>query len=120
VLAAAAPAPRPPEIEAALELAAERERWSRAGEVFAQVRGGLARAEDRLTEAERLSFRIAELIAKVAHNVAGPPPFYDHDAGWRIGPLAVRLAAAAPDPAVRERVAAALGEWPPREEPGHA
>lgn len=118
VLAAAAPAPRPREIEAALELAADRERWSRAGEVFTQVRGGLARAEDRLTEAERLSFRIAELIAKVAHNVAGPPPFHDHHAGWRIGPLAVRLADAAPDPAVRERIAAALGEWPPPEETG--
>jgi deoxyribonuclease V len=119
VLAAAAPARRPPEIEAALELAADRERWSRGGEVFAMVRGGLAVAEDRLTEEERLLYRIAELIAKVAHNVAGPPPFYDHHAGWQIGPLAVRLATAAPDPAIRERIAAALGEWPPPE-PGRA
>jgi len=56
---------------------------------------------------------LAELVAKLAHNEAGPAPFFDHDTGWRIAPLAVRLAEAGDDPAVRRRIAEALGEWPP-------
>ncbi|WP_367319539.1 hypothetical protein [Streptomyces sp. HUAS ZL42] len=53
-------------------------------------------------------FRLAGLVAEVAHNAAGPSPFFDHHAGWGIGPLAHRLAIAAHHTAVRDRVAARL------------
>ncbi|MGW2717084.1 hypothetical protein [Streptomyces sp. NPDC001492] len=52
---------------------------------------------------QRILFRLAELVGKVAHNEAGPPPFFDHHTGWQIGPLAC----------VRDRIADALGERPP-------
>lgn len=102
---------RTPEIEAALEFAGDRDRWSRGREVFELVRRGWA-DEEQFTQEQRIVFRLAELVGKVAHNEAGPPPFFDHHAGWQIGPLAWRLAAAA-DPAVRDRIADALGGRPP-------
>ena len=114
VLDAAAEGPgRTPEIEAALELAADRDRWRRGREVFELVRRGGSAAEERFTQEQRILFRLAELVGKVAHNEAGPPPFFDHHAGWQIGPLAWQLATAAPDAAVRDRIADALGDRPP-------
>lgn len=114
VLEAAAGGPgRTPEIDAALRLAGDRDAWSRGSEVFGLVRKWGLAPGDRITEEERLLHRLAELVAKLAHNAAGPPPFYDPHVGWEIGPLAVRIAAAAYDPAVRDRVETALGDWPP-------
>ncbi len=110
--AAAAGLGRTPEIDAAVELAGDRDRWSRGSEVFGLVRGRGLDAWEHPTDQQRLLVRLAELVGKVAHNEAGPPPFYDHHAGWQIGPLAVRIATSAPDPAVRERIAEALGDWP--------
>ncbi len=113
VLAAAAQGVgRTPEIDAAVELAADRARWSRGREVFGLVRGRGLDAWEHPTEQQRLLIRLAELVGKVAHNEAGPAPFFDHHAGWQIGPLAVRLATSSPDPSVRERIAEALGDWP--------
>lgn len=113
VLAAAAEGVgRTPEIDAVVELAGDRDRWSRGGEVFELVRGRGPDAWQHPTEQQRLLVRLAELVGKVAHNEAGPPPFYDHHAGWQIGPLAVRIAASASDPSVRDRIAEALGDWP--------
>ncbi len=113
VLAAAAEGlGRTPEIDAVVELAGDRDRWSRGSEVFGLVRGRGLEAWEHPTDQQRLLVRLAELVGKVAHNEAGPPPFYDHHAGWQIGPIAVRIATSAPDPAVRERIAAALGDWP--------
>ena len=103
---------RTPEIEAALELAGDRDRWSRGREVFEQVRGRGTEAWAQPTEELRLLVRLAEVVGKLAHNEAGPPPFFDHHAGWQIGPLAVRLATAAQDAATRDRIAEALGDWP--------
>ncbi|MCX5359391.1 hypothetical protein OG864_11840 [Streptomyces sp. NBC_00124] len=45
-----------------------------------------------------LLYRLAESVAKVAHNAAGPPPYFDHEAGWQIGPVARRIAATAQAP----------------------
>lgn len=104
---------RTPEIEAALELAADRDRWSQGREVFELVRRGAPLPAEQPTTEQLLLFRLAELVAKVAHNAAGPSPFFDHHAGWDIGPLAHRLALASHDTVVRDRIAAALGEWPP-------
>ncbi|MFI7402128.1 hypothetical protein ACIBW9_16925 [Streptomyces sp. NPDC049541] len=113
VLRAAAPGQgRTPVIEAALECAGDRDRWSRGREVFELVRRGWAE-EEQFTQEQRILFRLAELVGKVAHNEAGPPPFFDHHAGWQIGPLAWQLASAAPDRDVRDRIADALGERPP-------
>ncbi|CCK26075.1 Endonuclease V [Streptomyces davaonensis JCM 4913] len=110
VLAAAAgEGPRSPAIEAVLAMAADRDQWSRGTELFGRARGAGIHAEDQLL------FRLAELVAKLAHNAAGEPPYYDYHAGWAIGPLACRIAAASPDPALRHRLEAALGDWPPSE-----
>ncbi|MEV6945448.1 hypothetical protein AB0N07_26270 [Streptomyces sp. NPDC051172] len=79
--------------------------------MFELVRRASA-AQEQFAQEQRILFRIAELVGKVAHNEAGPPPFFDHHAGWQIGPLAWQLAIAEPDP-VRDRIADALGDRPP-------
>lgn len=114
VLAAAVEGTAPaPEISAVLDLVADRDRWSDGRQVFAQVRAVIPIGADAAGEQRFLLGLLAELVAKLAHNEAGPAPFFDHDTGWRIAPLAVRLAEAGGDPAVRGRIAEALGEWPP-------
>ncbi|WP_143668383.1 hypothetical protein [Streptomyces sp. f150] len=70
---------RTPEIEAALEMAADRTQWGRGRELFDRVRRSSLSSEDRLTE--QLVFRLAELVGKLAHNAAGPYPHFDHHAG---------------------------------------
>lgn len=113
VLAAAAEGlDRTPEIDAAVALASDRDAWSRGREVFGLVRGRGLAAWEHPTEQQRLLVRLAELVGKLAHNEAGPPPFFDHHVGWDVGPVAFRLATAASDPSVRRRIAEALGDWP--------
>ncbi|PWI14104.1 hypothetical protein DI272_07990 [Streptomyces sp. Act143] len=73
--------------------------------MFERIRSGAPL--DGLTAEQQALFRLAELVAEVAHNAAGPPPYFNHHAGWRIGPLA-RLAAAG-DPGTHARVEAVLG-----------
>jgi hypothetical protein len=107
------PGGRPPEIAAALDLARDRDRWNRGREVFDLVRAARAADGEQAPEERRRLLRLAELVGKLAHNAAGPPPYFDHHAGWAVGPLAVRLAAVAPDPAARGRIAGALGDLPP-------
>lgn len=107
--AAVAEGDRTPELDAVLAMAADRDEWSRGSELFGRVRGAGIDAENQLV------FRLAELVGKLAHNAAGPPPYFDYHAGWEIGPLACRLAAASEDPALRDRLEAALGDWPPSE-----
>ncbi|NUR00110.1 MAG: hypothetical protein HOY79_27350 [Streptomyces sp.] len=80
--------------------------------MFELVRRGSA-AEEQFAQEQRILFRLAELVGQVAHNEAGPPPFFDHHAGWRIGPTAWQVAIAEPAPLVRDRIADALGERPP-------
>ena len=106
-----------PEIEAALEMAADQTQWSRGRALFDLVRRSSLGREDR--PAEQLLFRLAELVGKLAHNAAGPFPHFDHHAGWQIGPIAYRLAAEVQDPALQDRLASALGSWPTIE-PGTA
>jgi deoxyribonuclease V len=107
VLDAVAQGPyRTPEIEAALHLAGDRDQWHRGREVFDEVRAGPP--FEGLGEEQRAVFGIAEIVAKVAHNAAGPAPYFDHHAGWRIAPLAHRVTAA--DPGLRARVDAVLGD----------
>lgn len=101
-----------------VELAGDRCRWSRGSEVFELVRARGLAAWEHPAERHRLLVRLAELVCKVAHNEAGAPPFYDHHAGWQIGPIAVRLATSTPDPSVRERIAEALGDWPTADNAG--
>ncbi|MEV7891437.1 hypothetical protein ACWD3I_30535 [Streptomyces sp. NPDC002817] len=45
-----------------------------------------------------LLYRLAEVVAKVVHHAAGPPPYFDREAGWQIGPVARRIAPTAQDP----------------------
>lgn len=99
-----------PEIEAALEMAADQTQWSRGRELFDRVRRSSLGSEDRL--AEQLLLRLAELVGKLAHNVAGPYPHFDHHAGWQIGPIAYRLAIEVQDPALQDRFSSVLGGWP--------
>ncbi|MFF9000686.1 hypothetical protein ACF1GW_04790 [Streptomyces achromogenes] len=99
-----------PEIEAALEMAADPTQWSRGQDLFDRVRRSSLDSAGR--PADRLLFGLAELVGKLAHNTAGPSPYFDHHAGWQIGPIAYRLAAEVRDPALRNRLASALGSWP--------
>ncbi|WP_051753808.1 hypothetical protein [Streptomyces achromogenes] len=101
---------RTPEIEAALEMAADRTQWSRGRDLFERVR--LRSLDSAERPAEQLLFGLAELVGKLAHNAAGPHPHFDHHAGWQIGPIAYRLAAEAQDPALRNRLVSVLGSWP--------
>jgi deoxyribonuclease V len=105
--AAVAEGDRVPELQAVVAMAADRGEWSRGRALFGRVRGAGTGAEDQLV------FRLAEQVARVAHNAAGQPPYFDHHAGWDIGPLARRIAAASPDPALRARLEAELGDRPP-------
>ncbi|MFD8110706.1 hypothetical protein [Streptomyces microflavus] len=101
---------RTPEIEAALEMAADQMQWGHGRELFDRVHRSSLSSEDR--PAEHLVLRLAELVGKLAHNVAGPYPHFDHHAGWQIGPIAYRLASEVQDPALQDRLASALGGWP--------
>jgi deoxyribonuclease V len=103
-----------PEVEEALLLAETEERWPQAREVFDRVRWRSLSQEAPLDEPQALLFRLAELVAKAAHNAAGVQPPFDHDAGWLIGPVADRLRAATDDPRLHAGLAAALGGRPPR------
>ncbi|MFF9024449.1 hypothetical protein [Streptomyces eurythermus] len=108
---------RTPEIEAALEMAADQTQWSHGRDLFERVRrSSLDSAEQPAPE---LLSRLAELVGKLAHNAAGPFPHFDHHAGWQIGPIAYRLAVETQDPALRNRLASVLGSWPTIE-PGTA
>jgi deoxyribonuclease V len=99
-----------PEIDAALEMAAVPTQWSHGRELFDRVRQSSLDSEDRI--AEHLLFRLAELVGKLAHNVAGPYQHFDHHAGWQIGPIAYRLTVEVQDPVLQDRLASALGSWP--------
>ncbi|MFI5809244.1 hypothetical protein [Streptomyces sp. NPDC051561] len=108
---------KPVEIEAAMALAADRTQWPTGRAVFDQIRRrGLASGES-FAATESLYFRLAELVAKLAHNAAGSPPPFDYHAGWQVGPVAYRLAVEVGDPGMRDRLAAALGDWPDHPDP---
>jgi deoxyribonuclease V len=104
-----------PEIQAALALAVDSTQWPEGRAVFDQIRQRGLDKDKPLTAAEDLCFRLAELVAKLAHNAAGPPPPFDYHAGWQVGPIAYRLAGELKDPALRQRLAAALDGWPEAE-----
>lgn len=101
-----------PEVDDALLLTETQERWPQAREVFDRLRRRGLDQDAPLTAEQTLLFALAELAAKVAHNAAGMPPLFDHDAGWRIGPVAYRLVSATEDPRLQAELTAALGEWP--------
>ncbi|WP_405541185.1 hypothetical protein OG478_01145 [Streptomyces phaeochromogenes] len=104
-----------PEIQAALALAVDSTQWPEGRAVFDRIRQRGLDQDKPLTAAEDLCFRLAELVAKLAHNAAGPPPPFDYHAGWQVGPIAYRVAGELKDPALRRRLAAALGGWPEAE-----
>ncbi|WP_307660547.1 hypothetical protein [Streptomyces sp. V1I1] len=101
-----------PEIEAALVLAGDRDQWMHGRAVFELIRGRGLDKDKPLTAREHLLFRLAELVGKLAHNTAGPPPFFDYHAGWQVGSIAHRLAIDVQDPVLCDRLVAALGGWP--------
>jgi len=103
---------RPPEIEAALALAEQPDHWPQARLVFDRLRRRSLEEDKPLASEEELFFRLAELVAKLAHNSSGQRPPFDHDSGWRVGPLAYRLAVEMADSSLCDRLAVALGGWP--------
>ncbi|MEV0095082.1 hypothetical protein [Streptomyces sp. NPDC050738] len=101
-----------PEIDEALLLTDTEEQWAHAREVFDQLRHRSLDKTAPLTEEQSLLFTLAELVAKVAHNAADVRPPFDHDSGWRIGPVAYRLSASADNPQLQGQLTQALGGWP--------
>ncbi|UXY33282.1 hypothetical protein [Streptomyces albidocamelliae] len=99
-----------PEIDEILQMAADETQWSHGRDFFDRVRHVSLEAEDR--PAVQLLFRLAELVGKLAHNAAGPPPYFDHHSGWQVGPVAYRLAVEVEDPSLQDGLATALGDWP--------
>ncbi|WP_377273792.1 hypothetical protein [Peterkaempfera sp. SMS 1(5)a] len=93
-------------------LAETEEQWVHARAVFARLRHRSLDTTRPLTEEQFLLFTLAELVAKVAHNAAGVRPPFDHDSGWRIGPVAYRLGEAAGNHQFQGQLAKALGGWP--------
>lgn len=113
VLAAAAHSlGAPDEIGDALALAESEDRWVNARDVFDRLRRRTLEQDPPFDAAQSAFFRLAELVAKVAHNATGPQAPFDHHSGWSIGPMAYRLAETVGDPGLRDRLAAALGAWP--------
>ncbi|WP_405828182.1 hypothetical protein [Streptomyces sp. NBC_01176] len=106
---------KPLDIQAALALAVDITRWPEGRVVFDPVRQPGLDKDKPLTAAEDLCFRLAELVAKLAHTAAGPPSPFDYHEGWQVGPIAYRLAGESKDPAPRHRLAAALDGWPEAE-----
>lgn len=100
------------EIQEALALAESEDQWVDARGVFDRLRRRTLEQDRPLDAAQSSFFRLAELVAKVAHNAAGQQPPFDHDSGWRIGPAAYRLAETVGEPGLHDRLAAALGTWP--------
>jgi deoxyribonuclease V len=101
-----------PEINEALLLSETEEDWSHGREVFDRLRQRSLDKDAPLAEEQALLFRLAELVAKVAHNAAGMRPPFDHDSGWRIAPMTHRLFTVTGDPQLREQLTEALGGWP--------
>ncbi len=101
-----------PEVDDALLLAETEERWPQAREVFDRLRRRSLDQNAPLNEEQALLFTLAELVAKVAHNAAGVRPPFDHDSGWRIGPVAHRLMSATDDPRLQAELTTALGGRP--------
>ncbi|WP_078993026.1 hypothetical protein [Streptomyces sp. MMG1121] len=101
-----------PEVDDALLLADTEERWPQAREVFDRLRRRSLEQDLPLNEEQALLFTLAELVAKVAHNASGARPPFDHDSGWRIGPIAYRLASGTDDPQLRAELTTALGGEP--------
>ncbi|MFJ9825234.1 hypothetical protein ACIRSU_12795 [Streptomyces sp. NPDC101160] len=100
------------EVDDALLLAETEERWPQAREVFDRLRRRSLDQNAPLNEEQALLFTLAELVAKVAHNAAGIRPPFDHDSGWRIGPVAHRLITPTDDPRVQVKLTTALGGRP--------
>ncbi|WP_225447009.1 hypothetical protein [Streptacidiphilus sp. PB12-B1b] len=101
-----------PEVDDALLLAEAEEQWPRAREVFDSLRRRSLDQSWPLEEEQALLFTLAELVAKVAHNAAGVRPPFDHDSGWRIGPVAYRLISTTDNPRLRADLTTDLGGRP--------
>ena len=101
-----------PEIDEALNLAQVQDQWKHARDLFDRIRRRSLDQGSPLSQGQTLLFRLADLVAKLAHNTSGQRPPFDHDSGWRVGPTAYLLAVETGDPILLDRLTTALGSWP--------
>lgn len=101
-----------PDVQSALRLVSKRGEWRGARAVFDQIRRRRLDKENPIAVTEDLLLRLAEIVAKLAHNASGETPPFDYDAGWQVGPIVYRMASEMPGLAHRDLLASALGGWP--------
>jgi hypothetical protein len=79
-----------PEASAFLELAAQPEQWHEARGFFERLGSLSSLPVSQLgapPQARELLAEIIYLATKVTYNATGGPAPYDHNAGWKIGPV---------------------------------
>ncbi|WP_416971757.1 hypothetical protein [Streptomyces sp. 4F14] len=104
-----------PHIQSVLRLVSERSEWWGARAIFDQIRQYRLNEGNSLAIGEDQLLRLAEIVAKLAHNASGETPLFDREAGWQIGPIVYRIASEVPEVAHRALLASVLGGWPVEE-----
>ena len=95
-----------PEVEAVYEIAMDDRRWLEARSAFDAVRQLVLSYEQAPTgdQLYRRLLDLAETVAKITYNAAGPIAPYDYHAGWRLAPRARVIADLVGDPALEDRL----------------
>lgn len=104
-----------PDIQSALRLVLKRDERRGARVIFDQIRRRRLDKKNPLIVTEDLLLRLAEIVAKLAHNASGETPQFDYDTGWQVGPIVYRMASEIPGLTHRDLLASALGDWPTRD-----
>ena len=103
------------DVQSALRLVSDRGDRRGARVVFDQIRQRRLDRENPLAVTEDQLLRLAEIVAKLAHNASGATPPFDYDAGWQVGPIVYRIASETPGLTRLDHLASVLGGWPTRD-----
>lgn len=103
------------DVQSALCLISERGDRRGARIVFDQIRQRRLDRGNPPDATEDQLLRLAEIVAKLAHNASGETPQFDYDAGWQVGPIVYRIASETPGLTCRDYLASVLGGWPTRD-----
>ncbi|MFI6875772.1 hypothetical protein ACIBL6_20285 [Streptomyces sp. NPDC050400] len=101
-----------PDVRIALRLVSERDEGGGARAAFDQIRRRRLHKGNSIVVAEGLLLRLAEIVAKIAHNESGGTPPFDYDAGWQVGPIVYRMVSEVPGFTRNDLLFSSLGGWP--------